>query len=122
VPRPALRLAFALAIAAFLAGAAWHVAAILSPALAPTSPAWRHGLFVAVNLALAAGFARRPRWLVFPFAALVLQQVVSHGGDLVEAWRAEGRVDWPSAIVLVAMPALLALLVIDRRERAREER
>jgi hypothetical protein len=115
------KLIFRLCALGFLAGAAYHISALVAPGapwLEP-SPPWRHALFVAVNLAGAAGFWTRPRWLVFPVAALAAQQVVSHGLYGWAVWRDERRVDRASVLVLLAMPALVALLARGHREAPR---
>ena len=75
----------------------------------------RHQLFVAVNLGLAAFLALRPRWALAPAALLSVQQLWSHGSDLLESARGPGPVDGSSALVLVFFPALLTLLVVERR-------
>ena len=107
----------------FIAAAAFHIAAIAFPGVDIPSPAWRHALFIAVNLGAAAGMIFRPRWFALPFAVLTAQQVYSHGMTLVSAWRS-GRIDWPSVVVLVAMPLALFLLVRDGHTRrvARDEK
>ena len=58
---------------------------------------------------------RRPRWFVFAFAVLCAQQLYSHGTFAWAMWRDHAQIDWASIVVLVTMPAALALLVIDRR-------
>jgi hypothetical protein len=110
----AKRLAFALLVVAFAAAAAFHAAAVVRPGLDATSPPWRHAAFVAINLACALGFARRPAWFVAPFALLVAQQLFSHGGQALREWR-EGRVDVASLAVVVVMPLALALLASHAR-------
>jgi hypothetical protein len=109
-PRPVF-VAFA---AGFALAAAFHVAAIVAPGIDVPSPAWRHGLFVGINLAAAAGMIFRPRGFAIAFAILTAQQVYSHGTTLVTAWQHESRIDWPSVVVLVAMPSALVLLARSR--------
>jgi hypothetical protein len=75
----------------------------------------RHELFVGLNLALAALLVTRPRWALVPTALLSMQQVSSHGSDLLASMRGPGPLDWASAGVLVFFPALLTLLVVERR-------
>jgi hypothetical protein len=105
--------------AGFGVAAIFHLAALIDPTLGEPSPPWRHLLFAAINVAAAVGMARRPRGFVFAFAALLAQQVYSHGTVLISTWRSEHRVDWASVVVLVAMPAVFALLVRDARVRRR---
>ena len=113
-PRRALLAAFASGLAL---AAAFHAAAAVVPSLAPSSPTWRHALFVAINLAAAAGLVWRPRGFVPLFALLSVQQLVSHGAEAWRAHRDEGRVDVASVVVLCAMPVALALLIAETRAR-----
>lgn len=106
-----------LAVAAsFFCGTVFHALALTWPALASSpTPSWRHGLFLAIDGAYAAGFAARIRWLVWAVLPLAVQQVVSHGTDLLAA-RAAGHTDAQSALVLAAMPAFVAVAWLCRRE------
>ena len=107
-------------VAAVLAiGAAYHAAALVWPALAEAAPAWRHGLFVAINAVMAAGMLLRPRAFTVLFAALALQQMYSHGSHALSTWSDERRIDWASAFVLVAIPIALGLLVRAARRAGR---
>jgi hypothetical protein len=108
-------LAFCALAILFGAGALFHAAAIALPALAPTSPAWRHAVFVIVNAVTAWGMLRRPRFFVFLFAILCAQQLYSHGADAWHAWHDEHRADLTSLAVLALMPLALAALVLDTR-------
>jgi hypothetical protein len=111
-PRPVF-VAFA---AGFVVAAGFHVVALAAPGVDIPTPAWRHALFVAINLGAAAGMIFRPRGFALAFAVLTAQQLYSHGRTLVSAL-AEGRVDWPSVAVLVAMPVALVLLARERQSR-----
>lgn len=98
--------------------ALFHLVCIVRPELGEPSPAWRHGLFVGVNLLLAAGFLKRPRWFSWPLVALTLQQLISHGTDLLEAQRrTPPRLDVQSLAVLVTFPLLLLLWTLHRQHR-----
>jgi len=110
-----VRVVFIVIAAAFGLAALFHVAALVAPAIAEPSPPWRHALFAATNVAVAIGVLRRPRLFVVAFALLTAQQLVSHGAYAWGLWMSERRIDWASAVVLVAMPAVLALLVYDAR-------
>jgi hypothetical protein len=113
------RLAFQALVVVFGAAALYHVTAIFDPTMDPASPAWRHALFVGLNLACAAGFATRPPPFVPLFALLVVQQLLSHGADAWHAWHEGGRVDVTSFGVVVLMPFALVLLELDRRATRR---
>jgi len=107
----ALRITFAVIAAFFAVAAAFHAAALVRPELAPPSPPWRHALFVAINAALGAGVLLRPRGFAVAFGLVTAQQLYSHGAYALSVWQHEGRVDWASALVLAAMPAIFALLL-----------
>jgi hypothetical protein len=69
---------------------------------------------VVINALLALGLWKRPRWLVYPFGVLLLQQLYSHGSYALSLWREQGRVDWASIVVLFAVPLVFAILLRDR--------
>lgn len=108
---------FRLIALSFIAPAIYHAVGLVRPELTEPAPASRHAVFVGVNLAVGLGFLLRPRWFVFAFAALVAQQLYSHGTIGWHVWQHEARVDWPSVIVLVTMPPLLGLLAWDAGRR-----
>jgi hypothetical protein len=113
---------FRLASLGALVAAGIHLAALAVPAFGiaaypPTYPAWRHVLFVAINLTLAALFLRRPAWFVWAFAVLTAQVIYSHGGAALASWQRDGRIRWIDAVALVAVPLALGLLVTDYRAR-----
>lgn len=95
----------------FGAAAVFHALAIAVPSIAEPSPAWRHGLFVLVNSAVAAGLARRPAWFAPLFAALTVQQLYSHGISGWHAWVREQRLDWASLLVVIALPPIAVMLL-----------
>jgi hypothetical protein len=74
----------------------------------------RHEVFVGINLLLGALLVLRPRIAIVPIALLSLQQIPSHGRDFVQSLH-EANVDWPSLGVVFFFPAVLALLVAERR-------
>ena len=84
--------------------------------------ATRHAIFVGLNLGLAWLLVARPRWALVPAALLSVQQLYSHGSDLVASLRhlhEPEPFDWASVGVLVFFPALLTLLFVERRQTAR---
>jgi hypothetical protein len=109
------RFGFGALAVAFAGVAAFHAAAVARPEFAPPSPPWRHALFAAINTVVAVAMVVRPRGFVFAFAALTVQQLVSHGSTAWSAWAEERRVDVVSLLVVVAMPAVLLALVVDAR-------
>jgi MFS family permease len=119
-----LRVAFGLVGLGFVGAGLYHAVAVVFPDIAEPSPSWRHALFVAINGLVGVGLLRRPPWFAWLLTVLTLQQVYSHGAYGWQVWRAEGRIDWASALVLVALPPLTALVWWDvrRRRRVREPR
>lgn len=115
---PLLRLA-RLASAGLLAVAAMSHARL---AAAGGPHVLRHELFVGLNLALAILLVLRPRWALLPTALLSVQQLASHGSDLVDSMQGPGPLDWASLGVVVFFPALLTLLVVERRTAGTPER
>jgi len=114
-PLWAARALVAAAVAAMLV-AMFHVAALVVPTMGEPSPPWRHALFVAVNLAAAWAFVRRPRGLRIGFSLLWLQQCISHGAAFVAAHDA-GHLDVQSLVVLVAFPCIAAPVYAGRGQR-----
>lgn len=88
-------------LAGFLAGGLYH--AYLS--FGPVNPG-RHLVFVLINF-LGTGLMtwNRPRALLL-FVPLILQQLFSHGEELIVVWQIQHKIDWPSVIVLLTMPIL----------------
>ena len=85
-------------------------------------PAWRHLVFVLVNLGFAGLFLTRPLWLIWPYTILAIQVLHSHGADILKLWRLETRVDWISVATVVVTLGSVVLLVRDRHERRRTRR
>jgi hypothetical protein len=96
--------------ASFVVAVLVHAYCLFAP---DSSPAWRHALFVALNLGVAWGCWRRPRWFVWAFGLLLVQQLYSHGSAFAKAW--PGRVDWQSLLVLIWMPAVAFALWRERK-------
>lgn len=112
-----------------IAGVLFAVAAVNHAVLAARGEGvvWRHDLFVGINLVLGALVAlpkSAPRWALPPIALLSLQQIPSHGSDFVRSFSspAGGAVDWPSLGVVLFFPAVIALLVAERRRSGRPAR
>ncbi len=97
----------------FLISAGYHLVALFFPL--NESPPWRNLLFTVVNILAAIGLLKRPSWFIFPYILLMIQQLYSHGTDLVRLWNAEHRFDWISLLVLLVMPAIFVFLLVDRK-------
>ena len=101
--------------ASFVVGALFHLYRLF---VTDPSPLWRHALFGAIDLGVGWGCWRQPRWFVWVFGLLLLQQLYSHGGDFAHAW--PERIDWRSLLVLVGMP-LVAVALWRRRAASASE-
>jgi hypothetical protein len=80
-----------------------------------SSPVWRHILFIVINIVCVYGLLNRPLWFIFFFFLLLIQQLYSHGGDILWHWQHEHRIDWISVGVVILMPAIFVLLLWDRK-------
>lgn len=76
----------------------------------------RHWLFVDINLALAVVLVRFPRRALVATSLLMVQQMVSHGTDLVRSMRGPGPMDLASLAVCLFFPALVTVLALERRQ------
>jgi hypothetical protein len=116
--RGSIDLAFYVLSFFFACGAIFHSFAAAIPTIDPEAPAWRHLLFVGINLACIAGFLFRPLFFMPLFAVLAVQQIATHGSH---AWHAfqNGALDAPSIGVVLVMPLTFVLLVIDARRKRR---
>jgi len=79
------------------------------------SPVWRHILFIGINIVCVYGLLKRPLWFIFFFLSLLIQQLYSHGGDILWHWQHEHRIDWISVGVVTFMPLIFVLLLWNRK-------
>jgi len=68
------------------------------------------GVFVAINVFMAAGLWLRPALLRIVFGLLVVQQVSSHGATAWHMWRAHHEVDVVSLAILLVLPVTWGVL------------
>jgi hypothetical protein len=80
----------------------------------------RHGIFVALNVALAALLVWRHKWAFYPALALAIQQVWSHGLDLSQSFLGTAPLDKLSLAVCLFFPTLVTILYLERQEREAE--
>jgi len=71
------------------------------------SPAWRHGLFVLINLFCIYGLFKRPWYFIYFLVLLLLQQFYSHGGDLQAYYKQTGKIDWLSLLDILFLVIFL---------------
>lgn len=96
----------------FVIPAIFHAFALFFPL--NDSPVWRNLLWVFLNLLLAYGVYTRPKFFVYVFALLIIQQFISHGSDLVHLWKTQHKVDWISVSVFIYLPVVFIFLIRDR--------
>ena len=74
-------------------------------------PPWLHATFVLVNLFFAVAFVLKASWVQWPFLVLTLQQLWSHGGELLSALReVPPRLDGQSLFALLGLCVVWLLL------------
>jgi predicted membrane protein len=99
------------AVLAFIA-ALYHIAAFVQPF--DTSPAWRHAIFIAVCTICIYGLLKRPKWFVWFFGILMIQQLYSHGSHLLLLMK-EDQFNLIDAAVVLSMPLAFVLLLQARK-------
>lgn len=95
--------------------AAYHLVGLFG--LANDDPAWRHALFVVIDLLLAYGILKRPRYFSWLFLVFLVQQSYTHGSRFLNQWEQQGTVDWISLLVLVVLPVVFYWLRKDEKAR-----
>lgn len=83
-----------------------------------SSPPLRHLVFVVVCLVCCYGFLKRPKYFIYFFFVLLVQQLYSHGWSLLFHWF-HGKIDWISLLLLIILPALFYLLARDAKNKMR---
>jgi hypothetical protein len=99
-----------------LGAAAYHAVGLSHPV--NDQPLWRHALFIGIDLSCTYGFLKRPRWFVWFFGALAVQQWYGHGRSLLRRF-AEGHIPWIDIGVLLFTAIALAALIMEVRRPAR---
>jgi len=74
-------------------------------------------LFVVVDCLFCYLFVKRPKYFVFLFSGVLIQQYYSHGSCLLKLWLNENKVDWISVAVLLYFAAAFIFLVLDYRAK-----
>ena len=96
-----------------LLAAVYHLVGIFYPI--NSSPAWRHLLFVCVALFCSYGLTKRPKYFVYFFFLLVVQQFYSHGGSLINQWIQYHTIDWISLVLLLFLPVIFFNLILESK-------
>lgn len=107
----------------FAVAAVYHAIALAIPAFDEIAypaayPLWRHVLFIAIDTAFAWLLLERPGWLIWPYSVLTIQVVFSHGGAALSSWQNDGRLDWMSIALVMAVICGFAQVYSDRRGHA----
>lgn len=110
--KKALQVLFtAFALLAF-AAMVYHIVGSIKPF--DTTPAWRHALFIGINIICIYGLLKRPVWFTWFWALLTIQQLYSHGSHFVRLL-SEGEFVWIDFGVLILMPVIFILLMVDKK-------
>jgi hypothetical protein len=106
---------YAFAVICFFA-MLYHIKGIFYPTT--VTAAWRHGIFVFINIICIYGVIKRPKWFIWFAVILTIQQWYSHGGYALQLWQTENRIDWISIGDIILLPVLVWLLFIEGRASA----
>ncbi|MBS1512446.1 MAG: hypothetical protein JST86_16500 [Bacteroidetes bacterium] len=78
------------------------------------SPAWHHVIFVGVSTVCIYGLLKRPKWFIWFFGALTVQQLYSHGSHALQLLK-EYKINTVDLAVALLLPLVFVLLLVDRR-------
>lgn len=101
----------------FVGAAGFHGLGLVAPEMVLPEPRWRHACYLLLDLINAFFILRRPTWQIVLLWAITAEQLHSHGEAAYEAWFREGRVDWISLGVVIAMPCVLFVTTTDWARR-----
>lgn len=79
------------------------------------SPAWRHLLFVGINLWCMYGVLKRPAYFVYVVVLLLIQQYYSHGTYMMRLWAEQKQIHWISVVDLLLLPVAFICLMEDAK-------
>lgn len=105
----------------FVGSAIFHTVGFFDPTLRPGYPSWRHALFAGLNVAAAFLILRRPLLAIPFFALATVQQVYSHGSNLLRVWNEQHTINWVDIVVIVLVPTVFVLVTLDVLARRKEE-
>jgi len=103
----------------FIVFAVFAFAAMLYHTVGAVQPfdstaAWRHIIFIGVCTICMYGLLKRPRWFIWFFGILMIQQLYSHGSHLLSLLK-ENKFNVIDAAVVFLMPLVFILLLKDRK-------
>jgi len=90
----------------------YHMVGAINPF--DSTPAWRHSLFIGINIICLYGLLQRPSWFVWFWGVLTVQQLYSHGSHFIRLL-SEGKFIWIDFGVLLLMPLGFILLLADKK-------
>jgi hypothetical protein len=90
----------------------YHIIGAIKPFDA--TPAWRHSLFIGINIICMYGLLKRPIWFVWFWGLLTLQQFYGHGSHFFKSL-GEDKFIWIDFGVLLLMPLIFILLLTERK-------
>lgn len=96
------------------AAALYHIYGAIKPF--DSTSAWRHILFIGINIICMYGLLKRPVWFVLLFGILTLQQLYSHGLHFITLLK-KGEFIWIDFCVLLLLPLIFVLLLIDKKSK-----
>jgi hypothetical protein len=110
--KKALQILFiAFALLAF-AAMVYHIIGAIKPLDA--TPAWRHSLFIGINIICIYGLLKKPTWFLWFWGILTLQQLYSHGSHFLRLLEKDKFI-WIDFGVLLLMPLIFILLIVERK-------
>jgi len=101
----------------FLITAVYHFAGLFYPV--NDAPKWRHALFVGINLLCIYGMLKRPKWFMYFFFVLLVQQLNGHGASLMDYWNKNHSISWIDLSVVLTAPLMFLMLAYDWQDKRR---
>jgi len=92
--------------------ALYHVNKYFFPAAGES--AGRHLVFVGISTICVFGLIKRPKWFLYFFGALMLQQLYAHGFHLFGQWNGLKTINYIDLGVVVMMPVIFVSLLRNR--------
>ena len=80
------------------------------------TPAWRHTLFIGICTICMYGLLKRPKWFVWFFGILTLQQLYSHGSHFIKLLQGD-KINLIDMAVLLLTPLVFILLLLDKKSK-----
>lgn len=65
------------------------------------SPPLRHFVFVCINLLSMYQILNKPRFFKIYFLILLVQQIYSHGNDIITTYQNSGKIDYTSFVDII---------------------